>query len=664
MNSKSNGIRSATARFSVTTLLAAAAALPGLASVAQQPPVEAFASLPAMESPSISVDGTRIAFITHAEGRDYIFVAKLEDFSVTAAIDVGEAKPRGVTWASDEALVFAAGTTTSLFVIPGRVESTAPYGVDLTGNPEVTRLMRDRGNRGRGRTQVGGGRFAVANAQLIGYQRSEGRVLFPKFDFAEAEIVLIAVDPKTDRQTVVDRGSRNTADWVVDESGAPVFRVDYNQTSNSLVLLGRRDNHWGVLLEKTVEIPELSIFGLDQDGDLVLGTRPEEGDHYGLYKFSTTTGDISNPILTNDSYDVSAVRTDPYTNRVVGAGLPGVGPVWLDSELQEQQKLLNDTFPGESPLIVSWSEDRSRFIVTTESDNRAPAIYLYDARAPSVDQIASAYPALQSVTLARRRPYSFEARDGTEIPGYLTRPVGAEGPTPLVVLPHGGPASRDMPGFDWIAHFLASRGYTVLQPNFRGSGGYGRAWEEAGHGEWGIGVMQHDISDGVAAVIDAGLADPERVCIVGASYGGYAALAGAIFTPELYRCAAAIAPVSDLVDMIGFERDRRGGFSAAVSYWRQAMGGGDPESLKDRLQAASPIAHADQARAPILLIHGRDDSVVPIEQSRSMERALQAAGKSVELIELEGEDHWLSSAPTRIAMLEAVEEFLAEHLGN
>jgi dipeptidyl aminopeptidase/acylaminoacyl peptidase len=270
--------------------------------------------------------------------------------------------------------------------------------------------------------------------------------------------------------------------------------------------------------------------------------------------------------------------------------------------------------------------------------------------------------ALAGVKLARRVAYSYAARDGVEIPAYLTRPLGVEGPAPLVLLPHGGPAARDYGGYDWLAHGLASRGYVVLQPNFRGSGGYGQVWEEAGHGEWGTGVMQHDLTDGVAALISAGIADPQRVCIVGASYGGYAALAGAAFTPELYRCAAAIAGVADLRDMLAFERERAGDRSATVSYWRQAMGVDDDESSPQDLDAASPAQHADRVRAPVLLIHGRDDTVVPIVQSRKMERALQGAGKPVQFVELEGEDHWLSGAPTRLGTLQALDAFLAEHL--
>jgi dipeptidyl aminopeptidase/acylaminoacyl peptidase len=503
--------------------------------------------------------------------------------------------------------------------------------------------------------------FAASGAQLIGWERDTGRVLYPKVEVPELERVLYAIDPKNDRQVVVDRGSRFTRDWVVDESGEPVFRIDYTDKTDQYTLLSRLDERWEVVVSETIAIPEMSVYGLNDDGDLIVRAKPDDTGHFGLYSLSTESGKLDEPVLVPDRLDVGGARLDPYTNRIIGSSIEGV-PVWFDNELAEHQRLLDESFPGESAYIASWSDDRRLFIVLTESGDRAPAVYLYDANEPSVTQIGTIYAGLAGMQLPLRREYDYTARDGTTIPGYLTRPMNASGRTPLVVLPHGGPGSRDYGGFDWIAHFLATRGYTVLQPNFRGSAGFGSDWEEAGFGEWGIGVMQHDITDGVTALIDEELADPERVCIVGASYGGYAALAGAVFTPELYRCAVAIAPVTNLVDMIGFERSRLGGRSSAVSYWRDAMGGGDPGGLNDRLRAASPAAHAERANAPILLVHGRDDSVVPISQSREMENELLAAGKNVELIELDGEDHWLSVAQTRLATLQAVERFLAEHL--
>ena len=230
---------------------------------------------------------------------------------------------------------------------------------------------------------------------------------------------------------------------------------------------------------------------------------------------------------------------------------------------------------------------------------------------------------------------------------------------PLIVLAHGGPAARDVLGFDWWAQAIASRGYAVLQPNFRGSTGYGRDFLEAGYGEW-VRKMQPDLSDGVRWLAGQGVIDPARVCIVGASYGGYAALAGPTLDRGVYRCAVSVNGVSDLRRMVDREaRMRAEDENAAVRYWNRFMGA---ERLGDRsLDERSPFRLAEQADAPILLIHGRDDTVVPVEQSRLMAQALRRAGKPVELVELDGEEHWLSRSSTRLQMLTALMAFLLEH---
>jgi dipeptidyl aminopeptidase/acylaminoacyl peptidase len=228
-----------------------------------------------------------------------------------------------------------------------------------------------------------------------------------------------------------------------------------------------------------------------------------------------------------------------------------------------------------------------------------------------------------------------------------------------VVLAHGGPAARDTMGFDWWAQAIASRGYAVLQANFRGSTGYGEAFMEAGYGEWGR-KMQTDLSDGVRWLASEGLIDPSRVCIVGASYGGYAALAGPTLDTGVYRCAVSVNGVSDLRRMV--EVEARAGVNRnneTVRYWNRFMGA---ERLGDRsLDERSPSRLAAQADAPILLIHGRDDTVVPLEQSRLMAQALRRADKPVEFIELEGEDHWLSRSDTRLRMLTETMRFLQAH---
>ena len=632
---------------------------------AQQPaPLEAFAALPAMQSPEISPDGKRLAFIAQAAAGKFVLVSDLQTMAVGAAVDVSAMKPRGLVWANDDTLLFFASETIDFLI--RRVESFAPYGIDLSGKLNIRQLLLERQRtqtQGGGATTIGG-LARVQGAQLVGFQRSTGLVLMPRVDL-EGDRVLYAVNAKTDGRDQVDEGGRFTRDWVVDETGAPRFRLEYSQEYDTLRILRRSEKAWELLSTETVEVPEFALVGLDADDRLIAIQRASEGGgRFGLYVISGETGKVERPFYTHATLDVASARTDPYTNRVIGAV---VGPdeiVWFDPELRARQAELDDAFRGESPQILSWSQDRSRWVVGTERSDRAPAYYLFDSKAGTAKQVASTNLALDRVKLPQRVAYTYRARDGVEIPAFLTRPLGAEGPTPLVLLPHGGPAAADVSGYDWLAHALASRGYAVLQPNFRGSGGFGKQWEEAGWGEWGIGVMQHDLSDGVAAVIAAGIADPQRVCIVGASYGGYAALAGAAFTPELYRCAAAIAGVADLRDMLGFEKDRAGGLSSTMAYWRQAMGVEDADSPTDHLNAASPAQYADRVRAPVLLIHGRDDTVVPITQSRIMESALTAAGKSVQLVVLEGEDHWLSGAKTRLQTLQALDTFLAEHLAK
>jgi dipeptidyl aminopeptidase/acylaminoacyl peptidase len=244
----------------------------------------------------------------------------------------------------------------------------------------------------------------------------------------------------------------------------------------------------------------------------------------------------------------------------------------------------------------------------------------------------------------------------------LTLPQGARQNLLLVLLPHGGPHNaRDSLDYDDWATFLASRGYAVLQPNYRGSGGYGDAWQRAGYRQWG-GLMQTDLNDGVDALVRSGIVDANRVCIVGASYGGYAALAGATMTPDRYRCAVSVAGPSDLSQFV-LERERRSGDDDTMTadWWRRSIG--DRDEDREAVRAASPVNLADRVAAPILLMHGTDDTVVPIDQSRRMLRALNAANKNVRFVELRGDDHWLSDAPTRIQVLREIETFLAQHLG-
>jgi dipeptidyl aminopeptidase/acylaminoacyl peptidase len=308
--------------------------------------------------------------------------------------------------------------------------------------------------------------------------------------------------------------------------------------------------------------------------------------------------------------------------------------------------------------LVSGSADWNRVIVHVEGTHTAGTYQLIDFRTHKSTPLADDYPGIPDGMIGPVSIFEYTASDGLGLQGVLTLPPGRDPHgLPVVVLPHGGPETRDFLGFDWWAQAFASRGYAVFQPNFRGSAWFGTAFRNAGFGQWGR-KMQTDVSDGLAALAARGIIDPQRACIVGGSYGGYVALAGVTLQRGLYRCAVSVAGVSDLKGMllhVSVTRGRRQDV-APLRYWHKFMG--VENSNSDILDSLSPINLAARADAPILLIHGKDDSVVPFDQSDAMRKALARAGKPVEFVQLEGEDHWLSRSRTRTEMLQAAVAFV------
>lgn len=624
---------------------------------AQQARVEDFAALPNFHLPALSPDGRRVAFISNSQGERILTVYDFGTGEQTGAI-VSEIRPHNLRWASNRVVLLSASEATRFVRYTGRYDFSAVFAFDIQNDMTSRQLLESSARTG----------LNVNMGRIEGIHDATGRVLIPARD-TRRSLDLFGVDPLSRGVSTMASGTASTVDWVIDDAGEPIARIEYDQERNLQRLRVQRDGNWEIIAEdEDAERMAYSAVGLLANGDLgvtTLFSGLKEDVRRGLYSVSLETGEFNGTVFEHDTYDLDTAIRDPYTNRVVGASYHSdmLEIEWIDTELAEIAAHLTERLPDVYPLIRDWSEDRQKILLSLEYEFAPREYYLFDRQSGQFISIMSQYPQLDELDLPTRMSIEYPARDGVRVPAYLTLPAG-EGPHPTVVLPHGGPAARDTGGFDYLAHFLAARGYMVVQPNFRGSEGYGRDWEEAGHGEWGMGVMQHDVTDAAAALVTAGYADADRICILGASYGGYAALAGAAFTPDQYQCAAAIAPVTDIQTFLRFVRERGGRHHWAVDYWNEAILDDNDEARRQNLRRLSPRFHAEAIEIPVLLIHGQEDTVVPITQSENMRDALRRAGKQVEFIRMDEGDHWLTSASTRETVLDNVIRFLDTHIGG
>lgn len=382
-----------------------------------------------------------------------------------------------------------------------------------------------------------------------------------------------------------------------------------------------------------------------------------EGGRFALYDYDLKTGAFGKRIFAHDEVDVDDV-VQQRGGTVLGVNYTDDRPRvhWLDPQLSAIQTHIDRTLPGLSNQIVSIAHEAKRVIVWSSAPHDPGAYYVFDRTRNQMLELARPYEKLVDAKLAEMRTVSYTARDGLKINAYLTLPRGRDPRNlPLVMMPHGGPFARDVWQYDPYVQFLASRGYAVLQPNFRGSTGYGRDFVEAGEGQWGR-KMQDDVDDGTRWLTAQGIADPKRVCIMGGSYGGYAAMWASVRNPDLYRCAISLAGISDVPEMLRYDRwnlmSRR-----YHADWRERVRGVE----KFDLASISPIRFASRVAIPILIAHGGQDRIVAPGQSKRFHDALIKAGKSSEYVLYPDSAHGTTTPADTADFMARIEKFLARH---
>jgi dienelactone hydrolase len=610
--------------------------------------LETYGRLPNLEDIALSPDGSRLAFVHTNESTRLLAIVQLSPHKLLGAAKVGQAKLRDLQWADNDHLLITTSTTGMPWGLTGKdVEWTQLCVFDV--NTLKLKVYPDPEAESDVTIMN-----AVEGPVMIRHIGND-TVLFIHGIYIQdkTNLALFKVNLTTHGQRVVRLGTDATRGWLVDDAGEIVAEENYYEKDQRWQMKIRRDGHWfdAESTRSPIDVPEMLGFGPKGDAVLV-STLDQDRPVWEL--LSLQDGKLGPPMEAGD--DLNTPFEDPATHRMIG-GIRYDDQseyVFFSPALKSRWHSIVDTFPDERVDLVSTSADMMQFVVRVDGAVDGYRYVLINMNTARSYPISGVYDDLKESFETRRITY--EAADGLKIPAYLTLPAKRPAAKlPLVVLPHGGPAARDSLDFDWWAQAIASQGYAVLKPNYRGSVTT-QSFKTAGYGEWGR-KMQTDLSDGVRYLAKEGIIDPARVCIIGASYGGYAALAGVTLDPGVYRCAVSVAGISDLKRFIQWvnERDRAGSHIAG-RYWDRYMGVQGPND--PALDAISPIKHLDKVNVPVMLVHGKDDTVVPFEQSEFMLKALTKANKKVELVTLKKEDHWLSRGETRLLMLQSSMAFL------
>lgn len=629
-------------------LLAVLAAFSALADTqVTELPVEAFASAPTIDKLRISPDGTKLSMIQTVDSeKEQLVLVKLFDLETGEQRFLVKADSRDLTiysviWANNKQLLMRAG-----------------YASYRYGTPVVeTRLMVIDVESGKNRSVITGAlqrrlvRTPQFQSNIVALKPEDEHNFLLALDGFSYGLgtSLVNINLNGEMSSIVAHAKENLIDWITDRqhnARIATFRDDTTFTIAEKV--GESGDFKTLWQFEAFSEQAVWPIAFDQNPNLLYVSAYHDG-RKAIFKVDLSAASLQLELVKSDeNYDVPAEIDYSWQEQKVIA----IGGDYIDAKHQAFQKALDAALPDADNMIVSSSYDQNRYIVESSNETHAGSYLLGDRKAKSMTFLLNKFSQLDPELMVAKQKISYQARDELKIEGYLTTPKGYEkGPLPTIIFPHGGPISFDDGGFDYWTQFFANRGYAVLQMNFRGSYGYGFDFMQMGLQGWGA-QMQDDVEDGTRWLIAQGIADPKRICIVGASYGGYAALMGAVKTPDLYQCVVSFAGVTDVEALVKSSR----------SYTNYEMVKKQVGDDFDVLEERSPLTHAKKINIPVLLIHGSDDRSVPVKQSIAMYKALKSADKPVEYIELDEGDHYLSTNSHRLETFKAMDRFLQQHL--
>jgi dienelactone hydrolase len=625
--------------------------------LADPPSIETFASRPLIQGAAISPDGHYLATIEPQGGKGRVLVRQRVDGKFqNPRLVLGEPEHFHITWcrfATNTRLL--CGFRGMGYQVGMVFAASRLVAVDADGRNMKVLMQNSRDTQGQSQDRVLHWHPGAADTVLI--EADEGLI-----DVAQGAAVIgnvgthglpavFELNVVTGMLHIRERAREPIRHWIADSKGQ--VRLGWGQgglmTSYHARLDG--DSNWRRLAKFEVftkgegfepiaisrDDPNKAYAIADSGGRNALWLVDLADKDDPVLVFADPTVDVDTPLRAGDMHLVGVYYETVYPN-----------VFYLDEREQQIAAAVRKAKGGQFTTVVDGALDGSLYVLKSESDVAPPVYTILEVGSRQLTNIGGPQAGLNSAELPSLQAISYPARDGVQIPGYLTLPRGAaKDHLPLVVLPHGGPIHRDGWHYEFLRLFLASRGYAVLQMNFRGSGGYGWDWFYAAHQDWG-GKTYDDVVDGAKWAIAQGIADPQRIAIVGWSFGGYVALVGAQRDGDLFRCAVSIAGVSDLGMLIDEKH------SEVV---HKQVG-----TDREKLRRDSPRLHAAEVKMPVLMIHGDRDAQVALAQSQAMDTALERAGKPHRLVTIKDADHQMSDESARVTLLREIDAFLREYV--
>jgi dipeptidyl aminopeptidase/acylaminoacyl peptidase len=608
---------------------------------AAPPSIADFAADADFSFPALSPDGNKVAFVTRVQDQRVLvvldLVARKRTGLMAATVDSFEIS--NCDFKNDERLL--CGFSGTAFDRGQPYPVSRLVAVDVTGKGKP-RVLVQNGSQGGSQFQDRVLDWQVDDPKHVYIALSGDGDPFPNVH---------SLDIYTGLMTVVQRSRHPILAWRTDRAGVVRFGQGYDERRQYYVTRDSADSPWRTLAKWELNQSDFSVIGFGPTP----GTLLVEASHNGrdaIFEMDLTEKSDRQLLFANSEVDVGGPIYWPTDHRIVGFSFETdkVQRKFFDAEAESVYASIDAVLPGADNEVVGASRDGKKLLISSRADVRPTDFHLLDRAASKMLRIGSANPALGRTPMAPMKPIRIKAPGGITLPGYLTLPLGSSGKKlPMIVYPHGGPHARDRWRFDEMVQFFASRGYAVLQVNFRGSVGYGFDWYQQGHQNWGT-VMVDDITAATKWAIAEGIADPANTSIVGWSYGGYAALMSAVREPSLYRSAVSIAGVADLRALAREDSRFYGGRK------RVELTLGDDVS---ELKAGSPLRAVEKIRVPVLLVHGDNDIQVSVDHSKRMARALGREGKKHELVVIKDGNHSLSRFEWRETLLTKLQTFLA-----